>query len=175
MSRGGRWIGPAVAVAAAALLVWALLQSPPPRPAPAARATPAPGPATPAGPRIPPVQIAGSAIAAADAQGRPQWDIRAATVSVDSAAGLVTLAQVDGTYFEQGRPSVRFTAARGTFEIATRNVTLDGRVRAHAAASRRTLEADRVRWIPARRELEATGGVVLTQPGVVARADRLVA
>ncbi|MDR7454047.1 MAG: hypothetical protein QN137_06170, partial [Armatimonadota bacterium] len=42
-------------------------------------------------------------------------------------------------------------------------------------ASRRTLEADRVRWIPARRELEATGGVVLTQPGVVARADRLVA
>jgi LPS export ABC transporter protein LptC len=174
MSRPRRWIGLAVVVAVMALLVWALLQSPPEaRPDPAARATPAPA-ASPAS-RIPPVQIAGSAIAAADGQGRPQWDIRASAVSVDSATGLVTLAQVDGTFFEDGRSSVRFTAERGTFEIATRNVTLEGRVRAHAAASRRTLEADRVRWTPARREIEATGAVVLTQPGVVARADRLVA
>jgi LPS export ABC transporter protein LptC len=176
---GRRWVAIGIVLAVVPLIIWALLVSPVPQapgPEPAAPVAPAtPGPAsTPPAGGIPPVQVDGSAISAVDAQGRPQWDIRAAAVSVDGAAGLVTLVQVDGTYFEAGRPSVRFAAPRGTFEIGTRNVTLDGGVRARAVTSGRTLEATRVRWTPGNRQIEATGNVVLTQPGVVARADRLL-
>ena len=43
------------------------------------------------------------------------------------------------------------------------------------AAAKANLEAKDIELGQRRREIEATGAVVLTQPGVVARADRLVA
>lgn len=180
MSRSGRWLSIGVVVAVVLVVIWALLQSPataPGRGGAAGRpgtATPIPAPSPrPSAARIPPVQVDRTAISTVDEGGRPQWDIRAEAVTVDSARGTALLTTVEGTYFQAGEPAVTFTAPNGTFYIATRNVTLTGGVHARATSGR-TLEADEVKWVPKARQIEAVGSVVLRQKGLTLRADRLV-
>ncbi|MDR7522294.1 MAG: LPS export ABC transporter periplasmic protein LptC [Armatimonadota bacterium] len=178
MAGGRRWIWIGLIMGLVPLGLWVLLGAPGPtssRPGagagpgggvrPAPQATPVP---------IPPVQVERSAISTVDPQGRRQWDIRAATISVDGAAGTAQLTAVEGTFFQAGAMAVTFTAPRGTFYIATRNVTLAGGVFARSATGR-TLEAEVVHWYPKIRQIEATGSVVLRQQGIVVRADRLTA
>jgi LPS export ABC transporter protein LptC len=172
-----RIVSVAVVVLAVPVVIWALLQVPAPArrdgsgPIPTVTPRPRPSPRpTPAG--IPPVRVEGSAISTVDPQGLQQWDLRAETVAVDSAAGTVALTAVAGVFFEGGQPSVEFAAPRGTFYIATRDVTLEGGVKARAANGR-TLEAVTVKWIPKTRRIEATGSVVLHQNGMIVRSDHL--
>jgi LPS export ABC transporter protein LptC len=176
---GRRWILIGLVIVIVPVVIWALLQAPEPvRPAgptPRASATRSPRPtATPGIASIPPVRVEGSVISTVDAQGRQQWDLRADTVSVDGPKGTVTLTAVTGTFFENGQPSVEFSAPRGTFYIASRNVTLEGGVRAKSVSGR-TLEAQTATWTPGTRQVGASGHVVLRQPGMVVRADRLTA
>lgn len=175
MAGSGRRIGVGLAVGAGLLVVLALLRSPARAPAPpAVRATPTPTPGAAAPPptAIPPASIQGSTIASVDDKGRRQWELRAASVLVDSQAGTAALSAVVGTYFKEGRPAITFEAPRGTFFIATHVVTLSGRVRARAVSGP-ALEADLVRWLPRTQQLEATGAVVLHQRGMTIHADRL--
>ncbi|MDR7485856.1 MAG: LPS export ABC transporter periplasmic protein LptC [Armatimonadota bacterium] len=179
MAGGRRWIWIGLIMALVPLGLWVLLGSPGPVPSrPGAGAGPGGGPAPPAPQAtpapIPPVQVERSAISTVDPQGRRQWEIRAATISVDGVAGTAQLTAVEGAFFQAGAMAVTFTAPRGTFYIATRNVTLAGGVFARSATGR-TLEADVVRWYPRIRQVEATGSVVLRQQGIVVRADHLTA
>lgn len=180
MAGGRRWIGIGLAVVAVlVLVVWALLQTPAPlrRGVTDARPAATQRPHPPAGPvpgRLPPVRVEGTAIITVDPQGRKQWDIRAEAVSVHGDAGTVAMRAVDGTFFEAGEPSVSFVAPRGSFFIASRNVTLEGGAHARAAGGR-ALSADRVRWILKAGQIEAKGNVVFRQERMVVHADRLVA
>jgi LPS export ABC transporter protein LptC len=179
MARNGRWIGAVLAAAAVGLVVWALLRNPaaaPPGPSPVSRPTHTPGQQPAATPAVvvPQAVIKGTTISSVDDRGRRQWEIHAASVVVDSATGTATLTTVTGTYFKEGQPAVSFTAPRGAFVIATRNVTLSGRVRAQSAAGY-LLEADVVRWINRAQQIEASGAVVLRQKGLTIHADRLTA
>jgi LPS export ABC transporter protein LptC len=166
-------------VVLASVIIWALLGAPSPvgrggaGPRTPAAAPPQPTP-RPTPTPIPPVRVKGTAISTVDPQGQPQWDLRAETVSVDGTAGTVALTVVKGAYFEAGAMTVQFTAPRGTFFIASRNVTLQGGVRAQAASGR-TIEATMVKWTPKAKQIEAIGKVVLRQEGLVIRSDRLVA
>jgi LPS export ABC transporter protein LptC len=174
---GRRWVLVGLIVAIVPAVIWALLQSPAPPgrgegSAPIATPSPQPSPA-PTAVVIPPVRVERSVISTVDPQGRQQWDIRADSVAVSGTAGTVALAAVSGVFFEGGEPQVEFAAPRGTFFIESRNVTLEGGVRARATTGR-TLEAQTVRWIPAARQVEASGQVVLRQGKMVVRADRLV-
>jgi LPS export ABC transporter protein LptC len=174
-----RWLAVLGATAVGVLAVWALLRTPPPAPQTAApgaaqspgTAAPTPGP-TPQ--RLPTVRVEQPAITTVDAGGRPQWDLRAQSIAVDGNAGLATLTNVSGTYFEAGKPSATIKAARGVFTIATRNVTLMGGVHAESASGR-TLDAQTVKWFPKTQQVEALGAVVLRQRGMTVRADRLIA
>jgi LPS export ABC transporter protein LptC len=178
MAGDRRWIGIGlVVVAAIVLTVWALLQTPAPSrlegtsAPPAAAERPRP-PASPTPGRLPPVRVEGTAIMTVDPQGRPQWDIRAEVVSVRGDTRTVAMTAVEGTFFEEGEPSVSFAAPRGAFFIASRNVTLEGGAHARAAGGR-ALSADTVTWIPKARQIEAQGNVVFRQDGMIVRADRL--
>ncbi len=180
MSRSGRWIAVGLGIAVVPLVIWALLQAPDPAPGragsipgPAASPTVQPSP-SPRAARIPPIEVEGTAISTVDTEGRRQWDIRAESVAVDSASGTATLAAVEGTYFRAGEPAIAFSAPRGTFHVATRNVTLSGRVRARATSGH-TLEADAVRWFPKTQQIEASGSVTLRQSGMIVHGDHLVA
>jgi len=120
------------------------------------------------------VQVEHTAISTIDEGGRRQWDIRAEMVNVDGAGGTAALTTVEGTYFQAGEPLVAFDAPRGTFYIASRNVTLTGGVHARTTTGK-TLDADDVKWFPKTKQIEATGAVVLRQKGLTVWADRLVA
>lgn len=173
--RARRWIIIGLVVIVVPVIIWALLQTPTPGRGggePAVVVTPPPEPTSTPTPAIPPVRVSGTAITTADPSGRPQWDLRAASVVVDGTSGTVALTTVAGVFFEAGEPSVEFTAPRGTFFIASRNVALEGGVRARATNGR-TLQADAVRWIPGNRQIEASGNVVLHQEKLIVRADRL--
>ncbi len=173
--RARRWLVIGLVVVVVPVIIWALLQTPTPGRGggdPVVVATPRPQPTPTPSPAIPPVRVAGTTITTVDPSGLPQWDLRAAAVVVDGTAGTVALTTVTGVFFEAGEPSVEFTAPRGTFFIASRNVALEGGVRARASTGR-TLEADAVRWIPGNRQIEARGNVVLRQEALVVRADRL--
>lgn len=179
MSRSGRWIAVGLGIAVIPLVIWAMLQAPEPAPGrpgavpgPAAIPTVRPSP-SPRAARLPPIEVEGTAISTVDAAGRRQWDIRAESVVVDSASSTATLAAVEGTYFQAGEPAISFSAPRGTFYVATRNVTLSGRVRARATSGH-TLEGDVVRWFPKTQQIEASGNVTLRQSGMVVHGDHLV-
>jgi LPS export ABC transporter protein LptC len=186
---GGRqriWIGLGAALVLALVLI--LLRAPVPVPAPqspagtmsAGGSPQGPGtraaqpPAQAASPAIPPIRVDHTAVSTVDQEGRPQWDIRAATVSVDGTARTAELTGIEGVYYHEGLPSVTFAARRGTFHLATRDVTLSGGVRAQAASGR-LLEAQTVQWSPRTGEIVASGDVVLRQEGMSVKADRLVA
>lgn len=179
MSGARRWIGIGLGIATAlAAVVWLLLQTPAPVKPGGAEAQPAAPPVrrpeggpTPA--RLPPIQVEGTAISTVDPQGRRQWDIRAETVSVRGDGRTVAMIAVEGTFFEAGEASVSFAAPRGTFFIASRNVTLEGRAHARAASGR-TLSADAVAWNLKAGQIEATGNVVFRQEGMIVRADRML-
>lgn len=178
MSGRRRWFGIGLAVAAVPAVVWVVLQGPPSAPdrpglGPHAEVTPAPTPPTPRLLRVPPVEVVRTAITTADAQGRRQWDLRAASVVV-SGGEVAALTGVEGTYFRDGEPAVSFAAPRGTFHVKTRTVTLTGGVSA-TTESGQTLRAHVIRWVPGEQRLEASGQVVLRQAGVEMRADRLFA
>jgi len=180
MSGSGRWIAIGLGIAVIPLVIWALLSAPEPAPgrpgsapgpvaSPTARTSPSPRPA-----RLPPIEVEGTAISTVDAAGRRQWDIRAESVAVDGASSTAALTAVEGTYFQAGEPAIVFSAPRGTFYVASRNVTLSGRVRARATSGQ-TLEADLVRWFPKTQQIEASGSVTLRQAGMIVQGDHLVA
>lgn len=180
MSGSGRWIAIGLGIAVIPLVIWALLSAPEPAPgrpgsapgpvaSPTVRPSPSPRPA-----RLPPIEVEGTAISTVDAAGRRQWDIRAESVAVDGASSTATLTAVEGTYFQAGEPAIAFAAPRGTFYVASRNVTLSGRVRARATSGQ-TLEADLVRWFPKTQQIEASGSVTLRQSGMIVHGDHLVA
>lgn len=181
MAGSGRWIGVGLAIAVISVFVWALLKNPNQAPergaVPALRVTATPAPrvsATPRGVAIPPAVIKGTSISSVDEKGRRQWELYADSVIVDGAAGTATLTSVRGTYFKEGQPAISFTAPRGTFFIATRNVTLSGHVLARSASGH-ALEADLVQWFAKTQQIEASGAVVLRQGGMTVHADRLTA
>lgn len=180
MSRSGRWIAIGLGIAVVPLVIWALLQAPDSPPgrtsltagpvaSPTAQPSPRPRTAHP-----PPIEVDGTTISTVDAAGRRQWDIRAKSVAVDGASRTATLEAVEGTYFRAGEPAIAFSAPHGTLYLATRDVTLSGRVRARATSGQ-TLEADVVRWFPKSQQIEASGSVKLSQSGMIVHGDHLVA
>lgn len=149
----------------------AMTPSPSPLPSPAGPGG-RPSPGAQPGQPIPPVSVEGSRITGSDPQGRVEWELRAASVEVDNTRQQIRLEGVDGTFFEKGKPAIIFSAPRGTFDIAQRDVVLSGRVRARAPSGGR-MEADVMHWMAARRVLVATGNIVLAQEKLIVRADRM--
>ncbi|MDR7554020.1 MAG: LPS export ABC transporter periplasmic protein LptC [Armatimonadota bacterium] len=163
-----------VAPATVAVVVAALLHGPgvPARtPVSAFAAQDAPG-ARPAQHAVPPLEVRQTAITSVDAQGRRQWELQAQTVVVDNAAGVAVLTAVRGTYYKTGEPAISFSAPRGRFDLASREVVLSGGVRAQSTTGRRVF-AETVRWFPRTHELEAIGRVVLEQGTWRIQADYL--
>ena len=176
----------AIAVAALILAgVWVLMRGGPPA-VRGPRGTPPPSPivsrpatSTPAAisratsaPALPPITVEESRIRGADPSGQVQWELRALSLQVDADREEVRLTGVEGTFLEKGKPAVTFTAPRALFAMQTRDITLSGGVRARAGAGR-SVEAQEVRYLAARRVLVASGGVRLTQERMIVRADRL--
>ena len=153
----------------AAALALRRTPSPPPASTPPPQAEPAP-PQTGADPSF--LNIEGTRLAGADASGKRQWDLRAKTLQVDRSKNVVTLVDVTGRLFRNEATALEFAAPKATFFAASRDVELTGGVVGRTPDGR-TLRAPVVRWDGRRALLIASGGVTVTQPGMIIRADQL--
>lgn len=166
-------IGTAAAATAVliALAVGLRRQPPPPySPAPVPQAAPAPP--SPSGGDQPFLNIEGTRLSGSDVKGRRQWDLKAKTLQVDRGRNVVTLIDVTGQLFQNERPALVFKAPKATFFAASKDVELTGGVVGQTPDGR-TLRAPVVRWDAKRAVFVASGGVTVTQPGMIIRADRL--
>lgn len=145
--------------------------SPPPQAsAPVPQAQPASPSASDADPPF--LSIEGTRLSGADAKGRRQWNLKAKTLQVDRAKNVVTLIEVTGQLFKDERPALLFKAPKATFFVTSKDVELAGGVLGQTPDGR-TLRAPVVRWDGRREVFVASGGVTVTQPGMIIRADRL--
>lgn len=142
------------------------------------RAVPAPASPAPASPsppeaEIPFLHVEGSRLAGVDPAGRKLWELRAKTVQIDRERNTVTFTEVVGQLYQAGVPQFMFTALRGVMFIGSRDVELAGGVSGRTSTGR-SLQAPQVRWDAARQQLTASGGITLTEPGMVISADKVV-
>ena len=140
-------------------------------PPPQAQPAPAPAPA-PAEPDQPFLNIEGTQLSGSDARGRRLWDLKATSLQVDRTKNIVTMINVSGQLFENQKPALAFKAPTATFFAASRDVQLSGGVFGRTPDGR-TLRAPVVRWDHRNAIFVASGGVTVTQPGMIIRADRL--
>jgi len=173
------WLAVGIVVGIAALRIWEGApvpevvppQSPEaaPRP-PAARPTP-PAPDEP-GP-LPSVQLEQGRLTGTDEAGQKQWELRTEHLTIEENQQRVVLGRVQGQFFKRGVAQMTITAARAVYLIKTKDVELTGEVTARTPDGR-TLRAPRVHWDAARTRIMASGGVVVTQSGMVIRADQVI-
>jgi LPS export ABC transporter protein LptC len=143
--------------------------APPPRSQPAPAPDPVAGPGAPDQPFL---NIEGTQLSGSDPRGRRLWDLKATTLQVDRTKNIVTMIDVSGQLFEDEKPALAFKAPRATFFAATKDVELTGGVIGRTPDGR-TLRAPRVRWDARKGVVVASGGVTVTQPGMIIRADSL--
>lgn len=165
-------VAAAVIVAAVVGLRRTTPSSTAPAPAPQAQPTPAPPPPAPAEPDQPFLNIEGTQLSGSDPKGRRLWDLKATTLQVDRTKNIVTMINVSGQLFQNEKPALAFRAPKATFFAASKDVELSGGVFGRTPDGR-TLQAPLVRWDARKAMFVASGGVTVTQPGMIIRADRL--
>jgi LPS export ABC transporter protein LptC len=173
------WLVAGIIVGVAALRIWQgapAAEVLPPRPPetspgrpPAARPTPAPLEPAP----LPSVQLEQGRLTGTNDAGQKQWELQTEHLTIEENQQRVVLGRVQGRFFKQGTPQMTVTAARAVYLIKTKDVELTGDVTARTPDGR-TLRAPRVRWEAARTRIVASGGVVVTQSGMVIRADQVI-
>lgn len=172
------WLAVGILIGVAAIRIWQGVPagevSPPSTAAPPVRpsrpATPAPSQPAP----LPSVELEQGRLTGTDDAGQKQWELRTEQLSIEESQQRVVLGRVVGQFFKQGVPQVTVTADRAVYLTKTRDVELMGNVTARTTDGR-TLRAPRARWDAARRRIVASGGIVVTQAGMVIRADQVVA
>lgn len=173
------WLVVGIVLGVAAFRIWQgtpaadIAPVPPAEPSPTPPAPPAPPKEPAAAPPLPQITLEQGKLTGTDPAGQRQWELATESLSVQEAQQRVVLGRVTGRFFKQGVPQVAVTAASAVYFLTSKDVELTGGVTAQTTDGR-TLRAPRVRWEAARKRLVASGGVVLTQRGMVIRADQAV-
>jgi LPS export ABC transporter protein LptC len=116
------------------------------------------------------VNIQGTRLVGADAAGRPQWELQAASLQMDQSRSTIALTSVTAWLYRAGDRYLQLRAPQAVYASGARIVDLSGGV-SGSAPDGRTFTADRVRWTGA--ELVASGRIMLTQRGLTVRAERM--
>ncbi|MGH2348979.1 MAG: LPS export ABC transporter periplasmic protein LptC [bacterium] len=174
------WLAAGILVGVAALRIWQGApagevfppqppEATPGRPAPPSPAAPAPKEPAP----LPSVQLERGRLTGTNEAGQKQWELRTEHLTIEENQQRVVLGRVQGQFFKQGTAQMTVTAARAVYLITTKDVELIGDVTARTPDGR-TLRAPHVRWDAARTRIVASGGVSVTQAGMVIRADQVI-
>ncbi len=122
-------------------------------------------------PSQPFVEIQGTRLSGVDDAGRRQWELQAQSLQLDKDRNMAALVGVTGWLYHNGTQQIHLVASRATYASKANTVELSGGVVGTALDGRR-FEADTMRWTAGAR-LDASGRIVLIQPGLTIRAERM--
>ncbi len=108
-----------------------------------------------------------------DEAGRPQWQIKADDVLLGQGQQMVLLRNVHATFYDPKGTPMTVTGLRGQYNMATREVDLEGSV--HGVSSTgREIFADTLHYSPAASSVTGAGHVRVVEERVIMYADRMV-
>lgn len=108
-----------------------------------------------------------------DSNGRPSWEISSPEARYDQSRRLALTRDLRGTIYEQGRPLYRIQARRGVVLNNGEVVVLEGATEVRRVGEDPVvIQAQRVRWYPARGQMAVDRQPVARQGSLEASAGR---
>jgi lipopolysaccharide export system protein LptA len=109
-----------------------------------------------------------------DAKGRLLWELFGERVLVKKNGDYLLEGVKEGYYYHNGERWLRVQAERATYQAATRNVTVEGRVQVESLKEEIRFEADRVEWRERDRLLRCPQVKTLVYRDYILRTGRLL-
>ena len=104
--------------------------------------------------------------------GKKQWELTAGTVQVNPATKKIELFDFKGTLYRQDGSKVDLTGRRAEMDTKTKNIMMQGDVKA-VASDGAAFTAAEARWASQERRLYGSGGIRLTREDAVITGDRI--
>lgn len=109
-----------------------------------------------------------------DKQGKKNWELTAETMEVDAVKQENNLTGVKGKLFLENGSIVNLSADKGVLYLKNKDVQLMGNVLVTTSQAEQ-LVAKELKFTNVDSLITATGEVVITKPGMVAKADKVTA
>ena len=107
-------------------------------------------------------------------QGKKNWELTADTMQVDAVQQINNLTGVKGKLFLENGNIVNISSDKGALHLKSKDVQLTGNVVVVTTQAEKLVAQD-LRFTNVDSLITASGEVVITKPGVYAKADKAVA
>lgn len=104
--------------------------------------------------------------------GKRQWELTADKIEIDAATQDVNLTNLKGILYKENGEKIDLTAAHALVNNQTRNITMDGAVKA-VASDGAVFTAQKADWVSGNRRFYAYGDVIMTRQDTVITGQKL--
>ena len=105
--------------------------------------------------------------------GTAVWEIEAETIEMDPATKMIYLKGIKAIFYQEDGGRIDITAPVATMDSKTKNITMDGDVKAVSSKDGAVFTAKQALWAAQERKLTGTGGITLTRDDTVITGDLL--
>lgn len=105
--------------------------------------------------------------------GKPVWEISAETIEMDPNTKLIYLKGIKGVFYQDNGGKLDLIAPTATMDSKTKNITMDGDVKAISSTDGTIFTAKQALWNSTDRKLFGSGGVTLTREDTVITGDTI--
>jgi LPS export ABC transporter protein LptC len=117
------------------------------------------------------VSFVGSSIVE-EQNGKRLWELAAGQIEIDPATKLVHFQDLKGIFYQDNGGKMTLTAHEAVMDPKTRDITLQGDIRA-AASDGATFSAPQARWAGTDRRFFGSGGITMTRDDTVITGETI--
>ena len=99
-----------------------------------------------------------------DAEGKLLWEITSKRADYRADRKIADVQDVKGKFYRKGEPLMEATGDKGTINQSTKEITLEGNIKAIAIQEKINMQADRMVWKAEEDLLKATGHIEIDKP-----------
>ncbi|MFN5470419.1 MAG: LPS export ABC transporter periplasmic protein LptC, partial [Pseudanabaena sp.] len=116
-----------------------------------------------------PAQVAGSSLqnitlTEFDADGKLIWEITSKQADYRQDRKIADVQEVKGKFYRNGEPLMEVTGDKGTIDQASKEISLEGNIKAIAVQEKIDMVADQMTWKSEQDLLKATGNIQINKP-----------
>ena len=105
--------------------------------------------------------------------GKPVWEISAEVIEMDPATKIIYLKGIKGVFYQDNGGRMDVSAPAATMDSKTKNITMDGDVKAVSSTDGAIFTAKQALWSSTDRKLFGSGGITLTRDDTVITGDTI--